>query len=195
MEFIINSRPVCQDEQGSFLTRFNLTGNRAISGLRDNIFEKEMALNHAGRFQDRIEEIEDQVVQFWKRLKILTIEKMLEIQKERFPGEIIPQLHDLVSIPDKINRAGGFAIGEIVEIKDADDNEHREVVVEISRKSARSHPNPLRQKTTKLKKFTRHIQNLIFLQRPVRAPDGKILNRQFLYEDLIGNTRDIDTQY
>ena len=123
---------------------------------------------------------------FWNKFKDITMSQMLKIEQSRFPGLIIPQIGDVVCLPDKIGRAGNLAIGIIVEIKDSHDGEVRVCKIKMARKSSRNHPLPLQSRnlppTTVIREFTRHIKDMIFLLRP--KPNGTFDN-VFLYEDIL----------
>ena len=168
LAYILNSRPVSMDQDGCILTRLHLLGHRKQSGVDAELFNQPPPMIHAGRFQDHVEEIEELVDNFWVKFKDLLLEEFLRIQSHRFPGEIIAQIGDICAVPDKCHKNGGLAIGEIIAIKPSDDGETRVVVVEVARKKRRSHPFPLNKATHRIKKYERHVHNLIFLLRPER---------------------------
>ena len=64
--------------------------------------------------------------------------------------------------------------------------------MEVARKKRRSHPFPLSKATHRIKKYERHIHNLIFLLRPERDHQFKQTGRCFLYENLLGGIDNID---
>ena len=192
--YILNCRPVIYSEnKGCVLSRFDLLSLRNKSGTNPEIFNKPMSIIDAGEFQKHVDEMEKLLDQFWDRYRELTIEAMLKVQQSRFSGEIIPQLHDLVGVPDKVSRVHGVGIGEIVEILPAHDNEKRVCRVRLARKSKRSHPFPLSKSSTKLRTFLRGTDKLIFLMRRKPQSEDEKKNKKlpynhFLYDELVGKS-------
>ena len=194
MEYMVNARPVSMDEDGCILTRLHLLGHRTKSGVDTELFNQPVPMAHAGRFQDHVEAMEELVDTFWIKFKDLLLEDFLKIQAHRFPGQIEPKIGDICAIPDKCLKSGGMAVGEVVAIKPNVDGEARVCIVEVARKKRRSHPYPLAKATHRMRKYERHIHNLIFLLRPIRDHEFKQTGRSFLYENLIGGIDGIDDQ-
>ena len=66
------------------------------------------------------------------------------------------------------------------------------MIVEVARKKRRSHPYPLEEATHRIKKYERHVENLIFLLRPERDHLFKQTGKCYLYENLLGGIDQID---
>ena len=66
------------------------------------------------------------------------------------------------------------------------------MIVEVARKKRRSHPYPLDKATHRIKKYERHVHNLIFLLRPERDHLFKQTGKCYLYENLLGGIDQID---
>jgi hypothetical protein len=184
--YILNTRPVCMNDNGEILSRFDLLKVRARNGTQANIFSKETPMIDAGQFAEHIEIGERMIDDFWTKFRTTTIENMMRTQHHRFPGEIIPKIEDIVGVPDRTNREGGVSIGRIKKIKRSNDGEARVCLIEVARrggKKSKDHPFPLENKTTVLAEFERHAEDLIFLMRPNPRAG---LSGVFLYEDIYG---------
>ena len=146
-----------------------------------------MPIIDAKQFQSHMNETERLLDNFWEQYRQLTLEAMLKVQDNRFTGAIIPELKDIVAVPDKINRVHGISIGEIIEILPSHDNEARVCKVRLARKSTRTHPYPLNQSTCKPRIFTRGTDKLIFLllRKPQEEKDENP-HSHFLYDELVG---------